>query len=211
MERSGASFCFANAYRVDALSGECYGAMLPMSSEEQEILSQAHKGLTVNDIIKMKFLPTASFFQIREAYLSKPALPKGVFSGDRATQLFSTYYGSACYLDDIVSIYRVNVPNSAMARWDASDDAKIKVSRGFAGLYEFFDVFTEYKYHDSLRPQIEERLFGIMLLEGDKSILPKKIALKVAERLGNKEMLKYCLFAISPQFYRVIRRFAGKA
>ena len=91
------SYCFTNASQLDARTGNIIGQMLPMSSSEAEILAKGV--LDAKDLLKLSFIPTASFFSRRDAWLAQPTLPKGAFRGDRAHQIYLSLSGNALYLD----------------------------------------------------------------------------------------------------------------
>lgn len=198
------SFCFTNAFRVDSSSGKIVGEMLPAYPWEESLLNK--KKLDTIDLLKITFLPTASFFARREAWLLEPDLPREAFRGDRAHQLFLSLNGPAYYLDAITCAYRVNNPNSQMGHWANSDIKMNSILDSYIELYVYLDKYTNYQYHNALQEAIELKLYDKMLLTGKKGLVSKKIAYKIARERGLSGLIKYRLFCSSPAIYHIVRK-----
>lgn len=198
------SFCFTNAKRIDSSTARVLGDMLPAYSWEKGILNKAK--LDTVDLLKMTFLPTASFFARRDSWLEEPELPNSAFRGDRAHQLFLSLCGFAYYLDVVTCAYRVNNPNSVMGEWAKSDERMLAVHDSYIMLYRCFDDYSEFRYHEAVQDAIDLKLFDKMLLTGEKGLVSKESAYRIARERGMSGRAKYRLFCLSPAFYRFVRR-----
>lgn len=197
------SFCFTNAVRIDYTSNRPLGTMLPAYSWEKCIFQKGM--LDTVDLLRVTFLPTATFFARKDAWLLEPKLPDNAFKGDRAHQIFLSLHGDACYIDDVTSAYRVNNTNSLMGNWANSSSKMVSVLDSYIELYNFFDTYSKFNFHSAVQEAIDLKLFDKMLLTSERELLSSKSAYKIAARRGLPGILKYLLFQLSPVSYHFIR------
>lgn len=197
------SFCFTNAVKIDYTSGRLLGVMLPAYSWEKRILKKGK--LDTVDLLRITFLPTATFFARKDAWLLEPILPDKAFKGDRAHQIFLSLHGDACYIDAVTSVYRVNNTSSLMGNWAESSSKMVSVLDSYIELYKFFDTYSEFSFHNAVQDAIDLKLFDKMLLTSEKELLSSKSAYKIAARRGLPGILKCFLFQLSPAIYHFIR------
>ena len=214
LEKDGSiSYCFTNAVRVDADTGKNLGQMLPVFPSEVGILSK--RVLNTEDLLRLAFIPTASFFSRRDAWLAQPSLPKEAFQGDRAHQIYLSLSGNALYIDAVTSAYRINNGQSVMGTWASSNQKLLEVLNSYIELYKCFDNDSNGVYHDAIQDAIDTKIYDTMLINGDKTALSRKKAMAVARRRGLSGECKYLLFRLSPKLYLSVRRWSrlllGKA
>ena len=203
------AYCFTNAVKIDAATGESRGRMLPFFPSEAQILSK--EILNTVDLLKLAFIPTASFFSRRDAWLKQPELPKEAFQGDRAHQIYLSLSGNAAYLDEVTCAYRVNNKQSAMGNWAASRQKAVSTLSSYITLYKCFDRYTNEKFHDNVSYAINEKIYESMFLTGDRFALNPTAAIAVARSRGRSAVLKYILLMISPKLYQRVRNRSWKS
>lgn len=191
------TFVFANAKRIDAVSGVDYGEMIASS----DISSAASGAIGVREIDRFDFVPTATFFIPKKTYLEIPLPPEGTFRGDRYIQLVATALGHARYLNRVVSVYRWSVPGSAMTTRDSTFEAKRAAALSYCKMYDFFDETFDYRFHDEISDGSLKRKYVYMLLRGDRSVMSRKESMRVARSIGVKEVLKVSMFRLFPELY----------
>lgn len=198
------SYCFSNAIKVDARTGKNLGKMLPVFPSESEIL--AKRILGTKDLLDLAFIPTASFFSRRDAWLDQPELPEDAYRGDRAHQIYLSLSGSAFFLDRVTSAYRVNNAQSMMGSWAKSNKKLLDILNSYIVLYKCFDRDSDGIFHDAVQEAINAKIYDTMLICGDKTAMPTKKALAVASKRGLSGKFKYILFRISPSLYLTVRK-----
>lgn len=198
------SYCFTNAIQIDACTGNTINKMLPIYPSETSILEK--KVLNTIDLLKLAFIPTASFFSRSDAWLAQPVLPKEAFHGDRAHQIYLSLSGDAFYLDLPSCAYRINNSNSMMGAWAKSNEKLISVLNSFIELYKCFNNDTNGIYHDAVVDAMNTKIYDTMLITGDRTLLNAEIARTIAKRRGFGGKLKYYLFSASPQLYLIIKK-----
>lgn len=213
LEKDGSlSYCFTNAVKMDANTRKTLGKMLPAFPAEERILRK--RVLGAEDLLRLAFIPTASFFSRKDAWLSQPVLPKEAFQGDRAHQIYLSLSGDALYLDEVTSVYRVNNGGSLVGSWVSSNQKYLEILNSYIELYKCFDRDSNGAFHDDVQDAIDVVVYDEMLISGDKTALPPRKAMAVANRRGLGEKCKYLLFRISPKLYLSVRkwgkRFSGK-
>lgn len=184
-ENPEAHFCFTNAKMIDGRSGADHGDMLPRNKKDNDILSNAPV-LTSEDVMSLDFIPTATFFADRAVWLQEPKYPEGVFSGDRAHQLFLASTGPSVFLDVSTAAYRVGSVGSAMASWNRTATGLIASIKRYVKLYEFFDDYTKGRFSKTIAPLHDDKVLSLMYGTGDRTLLSWRRALLAAVRRGGK-------------------------
>lgn len=196
----GCTFCFSNARLYDEGAGRFASDMLPGTEQDQRVLESGDY-LDVSDMIKMSFIPTATFVFRKADYLRLPAFPQEAFRGDRFLQLVLTSFGYAHYLDEVVSVYRVNNPKSMMSVWAKDPEAGLKAAKGYVRLYEEFDSYTNGRYHDAIAEQLVERRYIVFAKENDYRSLRKREYLNYARAQGPFILCKHVFRVVFPRLF----------
>lgn len=203
-------FCFSNAEKIDASTGRSLGQMMPSASWEKSILDKGGP-LSADDVIRLNFIPTASFFAKIDAWLQEPKLPDSIFGGDRAHQLFLSIRGNSYYIDSPTVVYRIAASGSMMASWQSSKSSQIKSIKRYIGLYEFFDDYTHGKYRDALSLSWNDRRLSLMFATANANLMKRSEAIAAAKHRGPKYELLTRLFFVAPGLVKKLweRRFSS--
>ncbi len=133
------SFCFTNALVQDEADQGKERDFLPYYPKDAGTYNKAVKEYNVAEMLGLSFIPTASFFFKTEHYKqAKDFLCKPFPYGDMRFKLVFTSFGYAKLIDDKTCIYRLNVPNSALALW-----GKEKRAKAFARYLSVCDFLAE--------------------------------------------------------------------
>lgn len=113
------TFSFTNAI-VDFNNGKRYrsNVVVPWTAYAKSKFKTEKSIYYLPDLTEiLGYIPTASFLTRREILLDKPHLPSNCFSGDQYTALYCVSRGYAYFINENTCAYRINVPDSATARW----------------------------------------------------------------------------------------------
>jgi glycosyltransferase involved in cell wall biosynthesis len=203
-------FCFSNAEKIDASTGRSLGQMMPSTSWEKSILDKEGP-LSADDVIRLNFIPTASFFARIDAWLQEPKLPDSAFGGDRAHQLFLAIRGNSYYIDSPTVVYRIATSGSMMASWQSSKASQIKSIKKYISLYEFFDEYTHGRYRNALSPSWNDRKLSLMFATANSALMKRSDAIAAAKCRGSKYELLTRLFFVAPSLVKKLweRRFSS--
>ena len=121
------TFCFTNGTIHDESGTRPDRPFLPYYPEDTNILPSGDGDLQLADLVRLNFIPTASFVFPRETLR---ALPDSFQThqtqyGDMRLKLFLTAAGRAHYMARNTVVYRENVPTSAFQIWKREDRAKV--------------------------------------------------------------------------------------
>ncbi len=157
------TICFSNAYEENQLDKSKTKLFLPNSKEDAKYFPYCDKDYTLDNAYEISFAPTASYVfprkmcnDFRDHYLPCP-------TGDLQLRLLCTSQGYAHYINEPLSVYRTNVPNSATTRWKSDDKTKI-VERKLKIIAMLDDVnqFTDCKYEKGLWQLKKYHLYSII-------------------------------------------------
>ena len=153
------NLCFHNANVVDT-EGNILKTFYPRKMWNDKDLYKALEktegaDLTVADLIRLDFTPTASIVGRTENL--RPLVDFST-SLDLVVRLVTTYDGHAHYFNEIMSAYRTNNPNSASGTIRTSPE---KLKKNFlerhSGLLREFDEYSKGKYHNVIEHQIKRK------------------------------------------------------
>lgn len=163
-------------------------------------------------IAKRTNIPTASML-FRTEYAKR--LPEWYYNcpvGDIPLQLFMLQNGTAYYIDEPMSAYRMGRAGSWGDMMDnASDAEKLKARweahyEAMRRLYEAFDSDTEGKWHEAVDTALRRQRFHIDLKEGNAGVMLKKENAAFAAELPKTEAHLQRLKARAPFIYDIIRK-----
>lgn len=101
------------------------------------------------DAIKRNGMPTASML-FRKKAMEIPEWLKHIYNGDYALHLILANNGKIKYINEVMSVYRKN---------QGGFSAKVKNSEVWFKIYEllsYFDMFTNFKYHEQIQRRKNE-------------------------------------------------------
>lgn len=123
-EHDDCSFCFSNAIIHDMTEQKPDRRFVPYYAKEQEYIKDSGQ-YNLSEIIKLSFIPTASFMFRRADYIRlKDELIKPFPYGDMRYKLLLTSLGYAYFLNEDCCVYRENVSGSAMQKWSQENRKK---------------------------------------------------------------------------------------
>lgn len=140
-EHKNCSFCFSNA-KIHDMNGQRPDRLFVPYYENEKKFIKPSGEYSLSDIIKLSFIPTASFMFRRSDYLRlKDELIKPFPYGDMRYKLLFTSLGYACFLNEATCVYRENVNGSAMHVWKNENRQKC-----FERLYSIYSFLNDLKY-----------------------------------------------------------------
>ena len=102
----------------------------------------------------------------REYILDPPEFRKKARVGDVSILLYFSYLGSVCYVSEVVSRYRLGSVNSWTSRFSLmNSEEKAAVRRNSIGVYEAFDAYSGFRFHDIVAKKILSEDFSIARYE----------------------------------------------
>lgn len=114
------------------------------------------------------FCPTASLLFPKKYIESMPEFYKSAHVGDYPLQMFLSSKGYAYYIDEIMSVYRMEVPGSWTSRVYFNVNAIDKVNKAIEGditLLEGFNKYSNYKYAKEIDIAKLQREFKLLVHE----------------------------------------------
>lgn len=184
------NLCFHNAKVVDTDDNFIKNFYPRKMWNDKKLLSALEKpegaDLTVEDLIRLDFTPTASTVgrteNLRQLLDFSTTL-------DLLVRLVTTYDGTAHYMNEIMSAYRTNNPHSASGSIRTSPE---KLKKNFldkhASLLREFDEYTNGKFHSEIEHQIKRKELIYHQHLGDLKAMK---ATGVYKELIQYEKLKY--------------------
>lgn len=137
------TFCFTNGQCEQ--NGVMSRNVIPWEKHNRVL---PHERYGVEDLDRLGYIPTASFFFPREAFLALPVPGQDVFKGDAYLKFGLTLQGYAAYIPDRCVVYRYGVSGSVTTRWHKSEEEYHRWTDRFVKMYRWFDGITEGQYHD---------------------------------------------------------------
>lgn len=160
------------------------------------------------EILSRKGISQISSLMFRKDCLQDPAdfYMKGPM-GDYFLIIFLALKGNAYYIDEPMSVYRFNVPDSWMQRlpW-GSNDKKIWLNQGVLKSLHELNVYTDFRYAEVIRPWQAECEQAVIFARGDlKSLKNNKY---IGHSPGKIITLaaKLYMYKYFPGFYERLRR-----
>lgn len=169
------TICYTNGFIEDQNDKTKQKIFIPYSEQDKLYYKDnIDKIFTLDNIYEQSFVPTASFLFPKNILKKLPVMyiEKKCPNGDLKLKLFLAAMGYAYFLNDVTCVYRSNVPNSAMTSWKRENktqryDRIVKV----VDMINDVDVFTGYRYTESLRKIKDTHIVGLLSNADSFSIL----------------------------------------
>ena len=148
------TFCFTNAVVHDESGQRPDRPFLPYYPADAALLPPEGRTFTLDEIIPLSFLPTASFVFPRAALerIPRAMLTRPCPHGDLRLKLLLTGLGSAAYLPRETCVYRLNIAGSAMTSWGAEPPERtLARCESTLAMLSDVDELTKQQYTDSLQ------------------------------------------------------------
>lgn len=204
-ENEMCTMTFHNAEKVNDLTKKSEGYMIDTSIKSMQC--------TIEHIIDMEFIPTASVIYKKHTLDNAPNWYMNAVVGDLPTELITTCQGYAYYFDDIMSVYRVGNINSMMNKWILEQkkiDDKINHTNKYIEIFNEINKFSEYRYNDYLNKIITRMEFGKEMLSGNIENIKNIKYKEYYDELTFKNKIGVYLRKYSPSLYININIFIYK-
>lgn len=199
------TFCFHNAEVFDDETGKIKNLMV---SKKIKSGIYSSGGLAV-----LGFIPTASFVYKRECMVNLPEWYDNAIVGDLPTKLITSSYGYAYYIDDVMSVYRVNVEGSFMTKWKKehkSRQKKLEHNKGYLYIFDEFNKFSNNKYFEDIDKVKIPYEVNVLINSGGIKELRKERYKEYYNNLSVMTKIKVFLIRISPGLYDFISNIINK-
>lgn len=203
------TLCFHNGVVLDvATNGQ--KSILPPSGAYQKYYHGSDWKYNAGEMVLLNSLPTASLFYPKRLLEHVPQWYHTAFAGDICVVFLCTQAGYAHYIDEVMSVYRLNVPNSVTTKWKETDekDEQSRTERQ-KKLFELIDRFDCYsngayaKYFYHLK--FLESFTSSMLEKKAKRFLCSPLYKQHKNSLLFREKIKLYIAAYCPVAYWAIR------
>ena len=147
------TFLFSNARVRNQGEAREERVFFPYRASEKTLGLDKARSFTLGEQCKINFAPTATFIFPRKVLSKLPTTynEHHCAHGDLKLRMFMTAAGIAYYLPDVTSVYREEVPNSAMQRW-AKENSVYACHRAkeILQMLDDVDAFSKRKYHHDI-------------------------------------------------------------
>jgi len=200
-------FCFHNAQVVDHIERENERVVVPWLPENKCFYKGKDGMYTAGDLQLLGYIPTASFMY-RKVCLDNP--PDWFYDApvaDNAIKLIASSFGYAYFIDEPMSIYRYNVPNSATTRWRGeSVQSRIGRTEQFIAMLDKFNEWSDYRYKEQIEySKLTWEIQGLIIRDG-RSRMDKEKVRRYIDLLSGQARLKYYLLLYFPAGYHFLRK-----
>ncbi len=127
-------------------------------------------------IDKYHFHTSSYFFlseKLGEYYRAHPEFRRVARVGDEPLQLYFGVAGNVYFIAEQMSCYRENSISSWTRNVRTYGDGAIKHSTSMIAMYEKFDEFSQYTYHDLCSQRISKEKYRIQFLKKNYKVLTK--------------------------------------
>lgn len=200
------SLTLHNAMKLNNQTKEDIGPVRP--------LNDVQKDYTTDEIILAggDYFPTASMFYRTKFTEKYPDFYLTAPTGDVARLIYFSLCGKVNYDNAVMSVYRVNNPDSWVGQ-NSSVDKKVKWLSGSIEMYEEINSYTKGLYNTSLNYRIAEREFNLLLLKKDFQTIKQEKYNEVYRNLPMKKKVSLFLhqyFSPIMNLYHKTRGFIQK-
>ncbi len=207
---SDCSFCFHNAHIINANKKNKRKPKCLLLPQQIKLYANEKGNFSAGKLAVLGFIPTASFFYPKHLMVPPPDWYFRAIVGDNAIKLITTSHGYAHYIDQVMSVYRVNVKGSVMDKWrkEKSNTAKkVAVAEGFIHLFDDFDAHTNYQYKDEIELAKVPFELNIIRLNGSNKDLNHPRYRAYLKNMQRIEKLNYFMGLYFPKLHATLARF----
>lgn len=151
------------------------------------------------------FCPTASLFYPRKLIEKLPDFYMNAHVTDYPLQLYLASLGETYYMDEFMSVYRIEVEGSWTNNLHTGEGQNAKMIEAYEGdihMLQSFSQYTNGQYEKIVQGMIAKRALAIQLL-GRKSLQKKPSSTnKYIQKIGIKNWLKVHIHCYFPKAYR---------
>ncbi|MGK7905773.1 MAG: glycosyltransferase [Synechococcus sp.] len=113
------------------------------------------KFLTTEDLLIKGGAVTSATVWRRDMLLKAATETRHIPVGDRARAIVASQFGNIGYIDEVLGVWRIHEANAFHSSSQSSPaDRQIKISYSFIKLFETFDKYFSYQYHDLIVPSL---------------------------------------------------------
>lgn len=205
------TFCFHNATVIDEENNEISKVVIPWLHENRKFYYSQSKEYRSGELQLLGFIPTASFMYPKYVLDNPPQWFFDAPVGDNAIKLLASSKGYSFYIDDTMSIYRFNVPNSATTKWASENsDNSIERCNNFIGMLNEFNKYSGYKYDKEIQlSKLTWKVQQAKLTSNSKQLKIKDLR-EYIELLSLKDKLSLYLVGYCPLGYKIIKDLISK-
>ncbi len=201
------SFCFSNAKIFDCSTNETSN----FYENFNIAINLKKENYSLPDILSLHFIPTSTYM-FKKNFLNNMPLyyDDPCPGGDRKISLFNTALGYAHFIKDETSVYRINVPNSAMTKWKKYSQQQLFVHNSlFLHMYENLNLFTNNKYFESINKYMEANKQSMLATGIDRTLLKKSDFILAYKHASLKLKIKIILANYFNSLFKLILKIKG--
>ena len=173
--------------------------------ENRKFFQAKSKNYTSGELQLLGFIPTASFMFPKYVLDNPPKWFLDAPVGDNAIKLLASSKGYAYYIDDVMCIYRFNVPNSATTKWKVeNNEASIRRCERFIQMLERFNQYTNHKYDREIQISMLTWKVQILKLTNRNKELRSKEYNSYFDLMPLKYKIGLFLFAYFPLGFNIL-------
>lgn len=145
------TFCFHNSYVEDQKKENKKRKVIPWLPENRKFYDGKSRKYFAGELQLLGFIPTMSFLYPKKVIENLPNWYFEAPVGDTAVKLLASSQGYAYYMDEVMSVYRFNVAESATTKWNEENiDQTLKRYNDFINMLNDFNIYSNYKYNSDI-------------------------------------------------------------
>lgn len=129
-------------------------------------------------------------------------------NGDYALAVYLALNGKVYYINEFMSAYRAESVGSLNWVWRENLVRYVDSRKKYIAMLKRIDGYTNFKYTDIVKKNIDEANFGICLAMGDLSGV--KVYKEYYNNLGNKQKFELLLHSCFPKTFAIYRKLIRK-
>ncbi|MCB6587670.1 glycosyltransferase family 2 protein [bacterium 210702-DFI.5.13] len=200
------SFTFHNAGIISKDGKETGKTILPNMGIKNPYWKQCDHEVTMQEIIRMGFIPTASIIARTTFILNRRYFCDNPVCGDLPLRLSLCIDGKGFYFNSIMSVYRTGNSESASGVARKNYNNYLKTIQGQELILKNFDEFTQYKWHDEVMYDIKRRKASCYMQFCDKDAIKREnLKLFIHKEMSKKDRLIYGIHLILGNKFEKLR------
>ncbi|MCQ6962318.1 glycosyltransferase family 2 protein [Methanolobus chelungpuianus] len=205
-QNPGCTFCFHNAFLENDTAGLLKKAMVPHTDQNKKYYSNQNRKYNAGELQLLGFIPTASFLYPKKVVNDLPDWYFDAPAGDLAIKLIATSHGYAYYINEIMSVYRINVQSSMTAQWKKEDRTKkIQRIKGFVSTLDAFDKWTDHRFGNEIEESKTSFELRLELAKGNKRMLSEERYKDYFRKLGSREKINLYIRLYFPRLITFLK------